>query len=61
MALETKCLTPDTNYSIIIGTKYISMRITLPFELVLEEEAIILEKLFHNQLELVLRSYFNGR
>ena len=62
MALETKCLTPDTNYSIIIGTKYISMRVTLPFELILDkEEVIILEKLFHNQLELVLRSYFNGR
>ena len=62
MALETKCLTPGANFSISIGTKYISCRATLPFELKMnEDEAKILERLVHNQIELVLRSYFNGR
>ena len=61
MALETECLTPGTNFSISIGTKYISCRTILPFELKInEDEAKILEKLIHNQMELVLRSYFNG-
>ena len=62
MALETKCLTPETNFHINIGTKYISIRVVLPFELkVKEEEAEILEKLLHNQVELVLRPYFKER
>ena len=60
MALETKCLTPDANFSISIGTKYISCRVTLPFELKIDkDEAVIVENLIHNQMELVLRSYFN--
>ena len=62
MALKTKCLTPEAKYSTSIGTKYISCRVTLPFELeVCKDEAETLEKLIHNQLELVLRSYFHGR
>ena len=62
MALETKCLTPDANFVTYIGEKIVSVDVELPFSLDLnEEEATILEKLIHNQLELVLRSYFNGR
>ena len=46
MALETKCLTPDAMFHTSIGTKYISTRITLPFELRIDEkEAKTLEKL----------------
>ena len=62
MALETKCLTPDTVFHTNIGTKYISARVVLPFELMInEKEAEILEKLLHNQIELVLRPYFTER
>ena len=59
MALETKCLTPDAIYhTAIVGNK-VSVEVSLPFELdVTEEEAEILDRLMHNQLELVLRSYF---
>ena len=62
MALETKCLTPGANFHSNIGTKYISMRVGLPFELrISEEEAELLENLLHNQVELVLRTYFRER
>ena len=62
MAIGTKCLTPDAVFSTSIGSKYISCRVTLPFELEIDkDEAEILERLIHNQLELILRSYFNGR
>ena len=62
MALKTKCLTPDANFSTFISVRNIVTKVNLPFELeVDEDEAEILEKLIHNQLELVLRSYFNGR
>ncbi len=62
MALETKCLTPDAVFHTNIGTQYISTRISLPFELrVDEKEAEILERLLHNQIELVLRPYFTER
>ena len=62
MALETKCLTPEATFHTSIGTKYISVRVSLPFELKADrEEAEILEKLLHNQLELVLRPYFKER
>ena len=62
MALETKCLTPDTNFVTHIGQQQILIDVELPFSLDIdEEEATILEKLIHNQLEIVLRSYFNGR
>ena len=62
MALETKCLTPDANFTTFISPRTIASTVNLPFELEIgEDEAVILEKLIHNQLELVLRSYFNGR
>ena len=61
MALETECLTPGANFSTSIGTKYISCRVTLPFELKINrDETKTLERLIHNQMELVLRSYFDG-
>ena len=62
MALETKCLTPDANFTTFISSRTIASTVNLPFELEIgKEEAVVLEKLIHNQLELVLRSYFNGR
>jgi len=62
MALETKCLTPDAIFYSSIGTKYISMRVVLPFDLKIdEEEARLLDDLLHNQIELVLRTYFRER
>jgi hypothetical protein len=62
MALETKCLTPDANFTTFISPRTIASTVSLPFSLDLnKEQAEILEKLIHNQLELVLRSYFNGR
>jgi len=59
VSLETKCLTPSAIYrTAIVGDK-VSVEVSLPFELdVTEEEAEILDRLMHNQLELVLRSYF---
>ena len=62
MALETKCLTPDANFVTYIGEQIVSVDVELPFTLDIdEEESSTLEKLIHNQLELVLRSYFNSR
>ena len=62
MALETKCLTPDAKFSSYITERTVSAAVHLPFDLKINvEEARLLEKLIHNQLELVLRSYFNGR
>ena len=62
MALETKCLTPDAIFSTNIGSKHISLRVTLPFELdVSKEEAEILERLLHNQIEIALRPYFSNQ
>ena len=59
MALQTKCLTQDAIYRTAITGDKVSVEVSLPFELdVTEEEAEILERLVHNQLELVLRSYF---
>ena len=60
MALETKCLTPDTNFTTIISGNKVESKMVLPFDLdITEKEAEILEKLIHNQMELILRSYFN--
>lgn len=62
MARETKCLTPDANFSSYISDSTVGAFVHLPFKLDLDEkEAELLESLIHNQLELVLRSYFNGR
>ena len=62
MALETKCLTPDAKFSSYFTDRTVSAAVHLPFDLDIDiDEAKLLEKLIHNQLELVLRSYFNGR
>jgi len=62
MALETKCLTPDAIFSTNVGSKYISLRVAFPFELnISKEEAEILERLIHNQIEVVLRPYFTNQ
>ena len=62
MANQTKCLTSGARFHIAVCEEGISARVDLPFRLVLtEEEAVLLETLIHNQLELVLRSYFESR
>jgi|APSaa5957512535_1039671.scaffolds.fasta_scaffold24317_5 hypothetical protein len=59
MANETKCLTSGAVFHTKISKRSVSITVELPFELdVDEDEATILETLLHNQLELVLRSYF---
>ena len=59
MAQETKCLTNDAVYHTRIKDKTVSVKVDLPFKMELtEKEAELLEKLIHNQLELVLRPYF---
>lgn len=59
MANKTKCLTSGAVFHTHIDKGQVSITVELPFELdVDEEEASILETLLHNQLELVLRSYF---
>ena len=59
MANKTKCLTSGAVFHIYIDKESVSVKADLPFELeVDDEEAEILEILIHNQLELVLRSYF---
>lgn len=59
MANKTKCLTSGAVFHTDIRTRSVSVKVDLPFRLdVDEEEARELETLFHNQLELVLRSYF---
>ena len=59
MAQETKCLTSGGHFHIGIGPKNIQAIVDLPFEIKLsEEEAEILTRLIHNQLELVLRPYW---
>ena len=60
MALETKCLTPDAMFTTIISGNKVESKVVLLFQLELDEEqAEILEKLMHNQMELILRSYFS--
>ena len=59
MANKTKCLTSGAVFHTDIRMRSVSVKVDLPFRLdVDEEEARELETLFHNQLELVLRSYF---
>ena len=61
MAIETECLTPDTDYHISICDDSVMIHIELPFPFNLsEEEAALLETLLHNQVELVLAPYFLG-
>ena len=62
MANKTKCLTNGARFHIGINEEGISAKVDLPFKFdINEEEAIVLETLIHNQLELVLRSYFESR
>jgi len=59
MAQKTKCLTPECIFSTRISPKEISVIVTLPEEInISKEEAILLEKLLHNQVEICLRPYF---
>lgn len=62
MAQQTKCLTNDAVYHTTIKDKSVSVRVELPFKMeISEKEAELLEKLIHNQIELVLRPYFEKR
>ena len=62
MANPTKCLTNGAVFHTEIEDFNITAKVYLPFKLEInEEEAEVLETLIHNQLELVLRSYFEGR
>ena len=62
MANSTKCLTNGAVFHTEIEEFSVSTKVYLPFKLeVSEEEAELLETLIHNQLELVLRSYFESR
>jgi hypothetical protein len=62
MATETKCLTSGAIFHISIQEHEVSATVDLPFKLdITAEEAEILESLIHNQLELVLRVYFESR
>jgi len=59
MAQETKCLTNGAHFHISVNPRTIDAMVELPFDLkVSEAEAEVLMRLIHNQLELVLRSYW---
>ena len=58
---KTKCLTSGALFHQSIEDDKVSISVDIPFELNLEEkEAIELETLLHNAVELVLRPYFDG-
>jgi len=60
VALETKCLTSGAIFHSKVWEGSVSVSVELPFKLdISEEEAELIERLMHNQLELVLRPYFN--
>lgn len=62
MANPTKCLTPGAIFTTRISPDRVTVSVRLPNEelrILTEEEAIILETLIHNQMELALRPYFN--
>lgn len=62
MAQETKCLTSGAIFHTAINERDISVKVDLPFKLeISEEEASILERLLHNQMEIVLRYYYESR
>jgi len=62
MAQETKCLTSGAQFHIGIHPKTIDLMVELPFKLdISEEEAEILMRLLHNQVELVLRPYWSSK
>ena len=62
MANPTKCLTSGATFSTRISPDGVSVRVLTPggeLKNISKEEAIILETLIHNQMELVLRPFFN--
>ena len=62
MAQETKCLTSGAIFHTAINERDISVKVDLTFKLeISEEEASILERLLHNQMEIVLRYYYESR
>jgi hypothetical protein len=62
VAQETKCLTSGAIFHTAINERDISVKVDLPFKLeISEEEASILERLLHNQMEIVLRYYYESR
>jgi hypothetical protein len=62
MAQATRCLTPGAVYSTHIGSRVVTQKVTLPFELDLTEaEAEQLEATLHNQTELALATLFARR
>ena len=62
MAQETKCLTSGAIFHTAINERDVSVKVDLPFKLeISDEEAAILERLLHNQIELVLRYYYEDR
>ena len=55
----TECLTSGANFNTQISPRNVSISVDMPFDLNLdEEEAIKLEALLHNAVELVLSRYF---
>ena len=66
MAQETKCLTSGAQFHIRVNSDhdFVAVEVELPantLEEVDEEEAELLSRLIHNQLELVLRPYFERK
>jgi len=62
MANKTPCLTSGATFHTAINERDISVKVDLPFKLeISEEEASILERLLHNQMEIVLRYYYESR
>ena len=66
MAQKTKCLTSGAKFHIRVSSDhdFVSAEVDLPTDTlsgVDEEEAEILSRLIHNQLELVLRPYFERK
>ena len=66
MAQETKCLTNGAQFHIRVSSDhdYVLTEVDLPVGTLAEvdeKEAELLSRLIHNQLELVLRPYFERR
>ena len=62
VAQETKCLTSGAIFHTAINEWNLSVKVDLPFKLdISDEEASILERLLHNQIEVVLRYYYENR
>ena len=55
----TECLTSGAQFSTQIEPRKVSISVDIPFDLnINEEEAVKLETLLHNAVELVLSRYF---